>query len=37
MQEASKLNTHDLASYKKIIVSTKALEAIIARVTGEKN
>jgi large subunit ribosomal protein L4 len=37
LQEASKLNTLDLAQYKKIIVSTKALETIIARVTGEKN
>jgi large subunit ribosomal protein L4 len=37
MQEASKLNTLDLSQYRKIIVSTKALEAIIARVKGEKN
>jgi large subunit ribosomal protein L4 len=37
LQEASKLNTLDLAQYKKIIVSAKALETIIARVTGEKN
>ncbi|RFC51227.1 MAG: large subunit ribosomal protein L4 [Verrucomicrobia bacterium] len=37
LQEASKLNTLDLAQYKKIIVSTKAIEAIIARVTGGKN
>ena len=37
LQEASKLNTLDLSQYKKIIVSTKALEAIIARVTGETN
>jgi len=37
MQEAAKLNTLDLAQYKKIIVSSKALEAIIARVTGETN
>ena len=36
-QEAAKLNTHDLAQYRKIIVSTKALEAIIARVNGGKN
>ncbi len=33
-QEASKLNTLDLAQYKKIIVSSKALETIIARVSG---
>jgi large subunit ribosomal protein L4 len=37
LQEAAKLNTLDLAQYKKIIVSAKALEAIIARVTGGKN
>jgi large subunit ribosomal protein L4 len=34
MQEASKLNTLDLARYGKIIVSTAALEQIIARVKG---
>jgi large subunit ribosomal protein L4 len=37
LQEASKLNTLDLAQYRKIIVSTKALETIIARLSGEKN
>jgi large subunit ribosomal protein L4 len=37
LQEASKLNTLDLAQYRKIIVSTKALETIIARLAGEKN
>ena len=37
LQEASKLNTLDLAQYAKIIVSTKALEQIIARVNGGKN
>jgi len=37
LQDAAKLNTHDLAQYSKIIVSTKALEAIIARVNGGKN
>ena len=37
LQEAAKLNTHDLAHYKKIIVSTKALAAILARVNGGKN
>ena len=38
LQEAAKLNTLDLAQYRKIIVSTKALEAIIARVAaGERN
>jgi large subunit ribosomal protein L4 len=37
LQAASKLNTLDLAQYKKIIVSSKALEAILARVTGGKN
>jgi len=37
LQEASTLNTLDLAQYKKIIVSSKGLEAIIARVNGGKN
>ena len=37
LQEAAKLNTHDLCQYQKIVVSTKALEAIIARVNGGKN
>jgi large subunit ribosomal protein L4 len=37
LQEAAKLNTLDLSQYRKIIVSTKALEAIIARVAGDKN
>ena len=37
VQEAAKLNTLDLAHYKKIVVSTKALEAILARVNGGKN
>jgi len=37
LQEASTLNALDLAQYKKIIVSSKALEAIIARVNGGKN
>ncbi len=37
LQEAAKLNTLDLAQYRKIIVSTKALETIIARVNGGKN
>ena len=37
LQDASKLNTLDLAHYKKIIVSTKALETILARVKGGKN
>lgn len=37
LQDASKLNTLDLAQYKKIIVSTKALETILARVKGGKN
>ena len=37
LQDASKLNTLDLAQYAKIIVSTKALDAIIARVNGGKN
>lgn len=33
-QEAAKLNTLDLAQYRRIIVSTKALEKIIARVSA---
>jgi large subunit ribosomal protein L4 len=37
LQEAAKLNTHDLANYAKIIVSTKALETILSRVNGGKN
>jgi large subunit ribosomal protein L4 len=37
LQEAAKLNTHDLCQYQKIVVSTKALETIIARVNGGKN
>ena len=37
LQEAAKLNTLDLSQYKKIIVSSKALETIIARVNGGKN
>jgi large subunit ribosomal protein L4 len=37
LQEAAKLNTLDLCQYQKILVSTKALEAILARVNGGKN
>ena len=37
LQEASKLNPLDLAQYKKIVVSSKALETILARVNGGKN
>ena len=37
LQDASKLNTLDLAQYVKIIVSSKALDTIIARVNGGKN
>ena len=37
MQVASKLNALDLAQYKKIIVSSAALETIIARVNGGKS
>jgi large subunit ribosomal protein L4 len=37
LQEACTLNTLDLAQYKKIIVSSQALEAIIARINGGKN
>jgi large subunit ribosomal protein L4 len=37
LQAATKLNTLDLANYQQIIVSTKALESILARVNGGKN
>ena len=37
LQEAAKLNPLDLAQHAKIIVSSKALEAILARVNGGKN
>jgi len=37
MQEAAKLNTLDLAQYQRIIVSSKALEAIVARIKGGTN
>jgi len=37
LQEAAKLNALDLAQYHRIIVSAKALEAILARVNGGKN
>jgi large subunit ribosomal protein L4 len=34
LQDASKLNTLDLAQYSWIVVSSKALEQIIARANG---
>ena len=34
LQEAAKLNTLDLVQYAKIVVSTKALAAILARANG---
>ena len=34
LQEAAKLNTLDLAQYRMIIVSTKALDKIVARAKG---
>ena len=34
LQEASKLNTLDLCTFTKIVMSTKALEKVIARATG---
>jgi large subunit ribosomal protein L4 len=37
LQEAAKLNALDLAQYKKIIVSSAALKAILARVSGAQN
>ncbi len=36
-QEAAKLNPLDLAQYAKIVVSSKALEAILARANGGAN
>lgn len=37
MQEASKLNPLDLAQYRKIIVSAKAFDTILARAKGGNN
>ena len=37
LQEATQLNPWDLAQYRKIIVSSKALEAILARAKGDNN
>jgi large subunit ribosomal protein L4 len=37
LQEAAKLNTLDLVQYSKIVVSTKAIEAIVARANGGKS
>jgi large subunit ribosomal protein L4 len=37
IQDASKLNSKDLAMYRRIIVSTKGLEKIITRANGGKN
>jgi large subunit ribosomal protein L4 len=37
LQEAVKLNTLDLCQYRKIVMSTKALEKIIARATNGGN
>ncbi|MDD3179433.1 MAG: 50S ribosomal protein L4 [Opitutaceae bacterium] len=34
LQEAAKLNTLDLCQYRRIVVSTKALEQILARAQG---
>ena len=34
LQEAAKLNTLDLVQYGKIVVSSQALEKIIARANG---
>ena len=34
LQEAAKLNTLDLVQYSKIVVSSKAIETIIARANG---
>jgi large subunit ribosomal protein L4 len=37
LQSAAMLNSRDLADYAKIIVSARALDAIIARANGGKN
>lgn len=37
LQEAAKLNTLDLCSYTKIVLSSKALEKIIARANGAQS
>lgn len=37
LQEAAKLNPLDLAQYQRIIISSKALEAVLARVNGGQN
>jgi len=37
LQEASKLNTLDLCTFTKIVMSSKALETIIARATGAQS
>jgi large subunit ribosomal protein L4 len=37
MQDATQLNPWDLAQYRKIIVSSKALETILSRAKGDKN
>jgi large subunit ribosomal protein L4 len=37
MQEAASLNTLDLCTYTKIVVSTKALETILTRAKGGKS
>lgn len=37
MQEAAKLNTLDLVAYTRIVISTKAIEQLIARATGGKS
>jgi large subunit ribosomal protein L4 len=37
LQEAAKLNALDLAQYRKIIVSSAALKAILVRVNGAQN
>jgi large subunit ribosomal protein L4 len=37
LQEASKLNTLDLCTFTKIVMSTKALDKVIARATGAQS
>jgi len=37
LQDAAKLNALDLAQYRKIVISAKALDAILIRANGGKN
>jgi len=37
LQEAAKLNAYDLARYSKVVISSKALDVVLARVNGGTN